>query len=141
MCDESMWKISVGAVVLNSSDEILLVRPTYKPALDLPGGILEFGENPVEGLKRELWEELSVEVEVGDLLCVDFIPKDWEKCPVIMLIFKCEIKKGCPRVDMVEVDRAFFTSIPSALESVSLNMRRRLNRIFFEGGIFGVSEE
>lgn len=33
---------------------------------ELPGGHVEFGEDPVEGLKREIDEEFGMEVEVGD---------------------------------------------------------------------------
>jgi 8-oxo-dGTP diphosphatase len=33
---------------------------------ELPGGHIDFGEDPVSGLKREIAEELGMEVEVGD---------------------------------------------------------------------------
>jgi 8-oxo-dGTP diphosphatase len=36
----------------------------------LPGGFIRFGEDPVEGLRREVREELGVEADIGDLLAV-----------------------------------------------------------------------
>lgn len=33
---------------------------------ELPGGHVDFGEDPVEGLKREIKEELGVTIHVGD---------------------------------------------------------------------------
>jgi len=33
---------------------------------ELPGGHIDFGEQPVPGLKREIKEELTMEIEVGD---------------------------------------------------------------------------
>lgn len=33
---------------------------------ELPGGHIDFGEDPVSGLRREIAEELGMEVEVGD---------------------------------------------------------------------------
>ena len=33
---------------------------------ELPGGHIDFGEDPITGLKREIDEEFGMEVEVGD---------------------------------------------------------------------------
>lgn len=33
---------------------------------EIPGGHINFGENIVEGLKREIKEEMNVEIKVGD---------------------------------------------------------------------------
>jgi 8-oxo-dGTP diphosphatase len=33
---------------------------------ELPGGHIDFGENPVDGLKREIDEEFGIQIDVGD---------------------------------------------------------------------------
>ena len=39
----------------------------FLPGLyELPGGHIEYGENIVEGLKREVLEELGMRISVGD---------------------------------------------------------------------------
>jgi ADP-ribose pyrophosphatase YjhB (NUDIX family) len=73
-------RVSADAIVRDASGRILLVDPTYKPDWDLPGGMAEANEPPAEALHRELREELGLGVEVGDLLCVDWVsPHDpWD---------------------------------------------------------------
>lgn len=45
-------------------------REPEKGKLDVPGGFLLPGEHPVDGLKREVKEELGVEIDVGMEDCI-----------------------------------------------------------------------
>lgn len=56
-----------------SSGRVLLVDPIYKPDWDLPGGMAEANEPPADAVRRELREELGLDLQVGDLLCVDWV--------------------------------------------------------------------
>jgi ADP-ribose pyrophosphatase YjhB (NUDIX family) len=50
--------------VLSSEEQILLVRHTYGRAeWDLPGGLVKRSEPPVDAARREMHEELGVEIE------------------------------------------------------------------------------
>jgi 8-oxo-dGTP pyrophosphatase MutT (NUDIX family) len=49
------------------------VDPKYKPDWDIPGGMAEANEPPHETVRRELREELGLDIEVGALLCVDWV--------------------------------------------------------------------
>ncbi len=59
---------SVGAmcVVERADGALLLVRNAYRPGWGLPGGFLKRGETPVEAVRREVQEEVGVEVELDD---------------------------------------------------------------------------
>ena len=63
----------VGAVgaVLNSAGQVLLVEHLFRTDFPwgLPGGWIERGENPRDTVRREIEEELQIQVEVRDLLC------------------------------------------------------------------------
>lgn len=64
--------VGVAAVVLWDG-QVLLVQRGREPAKGLwglPGGMLELGETVAEGVRREVWEECGVEIEVGPLVGV-----------------------------------------------------------------------
>lgn len=75
-----------AALIRNEWGGILMVQPTYKEALELPGGYIEVGEYPVAACLREVGEELGIEIALGDLLVVDWapVPGEGEK---ILFIF------------------------------------------------------
>ena len=58
---------AVQALVVRDG-RVLLARRAIDPGAgkwDLPGGFLDEGEDPLEGLRRELREETGLEVELG----------------------------------------------------------------------------
>lgn len=58
--------VAVGGVVKNEKNEILLVKH-HRDGWVYPGGIVEVGENLIDGLKREILEETGITVDVGEL--------------------------------------------------------------------------
>lgn len=84
--------VGSGALITNAADEVLLVKPTYKPGWEIPGGSMDPDEYPRGTLRRELREELGFELEPGALLVVDFIPARPERPrPSIMYVFDCGV--------------------------------------------------
>jgi 8-oxo-dGTP diphosphatase len=67
-------RVSADALLRDENGRILLVDPGYKPGWDLPGGMAEANEPPAAAARRELREELGLEVHLGELLCVDWVP-------------------------------------------------------------------
>jgi 8-oxo-dGTP diphosphatase len=62
--------VGVGGVVL-VDNRVALIRRANEPRKgqwSIPGGTLELGETLVEGVRRELLEEIGLEVEVGPLI-------------------------------------------------------------------------
>ncbi len=61
-------------------NQILLIKKSggpYDGKLDLPGGTIEFCERPQETLKRELMEEVGIEVEDFQLFDADSVAFEW----------------------------------------------------------------
>ena len=62
-----------GALCVDERGRVLLARRRANPfegRWDIPGGFLEEGEHPLDGLRRELREETGLEVEPMDFLGV-----------------------------------------------------------------------
>ncbi len=62
---------------------------------EFPGGKVEEGEDPRGALRRELMEELGVEVEVGGLF--DAVFYFYPGYPILLLVYRCRVKKGSLR--------------------------------------------
>ncbi|MCM1988732.1 NUDIX domain-containing protein [Oceanirhabdus seepicola] len=65
-------RMASGAIFFNDKMELLVVKPTYIDDWSIPGGVIELNESPAEGCKRELKEELSLDIKLKDLLVVDY---------------------------------------------------------------------
>ncbi len=72
----------LGAYALIVEDNsILLIKKNggpYHGKLDLPGGTIEFGERPEEALKRELLEEVGIEIKEYNLFDTESVFFDWD---------------------------------------------------------------
>lgn len=67
-----------GLIIKN--DKVLLVkksRGAYKDKFDLPGGSIEHGEKPIETLKREIKEEVGVDIVDAKLLDANSALVEW----------------------------------------------------------------
>lgn len=64
--------VAAGAFISNPAGEVLLIRRAKEPAkgkFGVPGGFLDVGESVEDGLRREIREEVGLEVAELRLLC------------------------------------------------------------------------
>lgn len=83
---------------MNDKNELLVVKRAdnddFLPRLwELPGGSTNFGENPQEALKREVFEETGISITISKSLSVEnyFMEDDSEKIHRVEIFFLCSL--------------------------------------------------
>ena len=93
-----VW-IPVVTGILRKSDKVLVGRRpeghTLAGQWEFPGGKLEVGESPEEALKRELFEELAIEADVGTLLLTS--AHNYTEVSILLIFFEVLFWKGEPK--------------------------------------------
>lgn len=98
-------RISVRGIIIVNNEVYTIYRRRIKrdgitqEYYVIPGGGMENGENLQETLKRELKEELSIDVDV-----IGYLGSD-ENNDSIAHFFKCRILKGIPMLGGEELER------------------------------------
>ena len=67
-------RVAAGVLFRDREGRVLLVKPSYKDGWEIPGGYVEHGESPLAAAVREVREELGADLEVTDLLVLDWAP-------------------------------------------------------------------
>ena len=90
------------SIIIFENERLLTLKYNYggTEVFALPGGNLEFGERMEEALKRELVEELGIEVDVADLKYIAEVHQ--EKKDTLHMVFLGKILKGVPIINPIE---------------------------------------
>jgi 8-oxo-dGTP diphosphatase len=133
-----MRTIIVAAAVVIEHARVLLSRRKAGTHLagmwEFPGGKVELGEDPRAALRRELDEELGIDVDVGEVVDVAFHRYDDADKAVLLLFFEAARRAGSaePRaVDVAEVgwfaaDALDPAAFPPADVAILAKVRARL---------------
>jgi len=110
----------VGALIINPKGEILLVKsPKWHTEYSIPGGHIELGETIEQTVKREVKEEVGLDVELKEILFVQeaIYPKEYyKKKHFIFLECVCSTKSSRVKIDNRETKDFFWVKPEKALE-------------------------
>ncbi len=90
-----MKRIKVVAAVIRDGDKVFATERGYgefKGWWEFPGGKIEPGETPQQALEREIREELTAQIKVGEL--IHTIEYDYPTFHLSMDCFWAEIQSG-----------------------------------------------
>lgn len=94
--------VKVRGVII-SDNKLLIVKHKQSQFMALPGGHLEYGEDVLTCLKRELVEELGVMPEIGRLLYINTFIENKNNTEYIEFFF--EIKNGNDYLNIEGLER------------------------------------
>jgi len=109
-------RFRVVAALIQQDGKVLLTQRWPGKHLgmiwEFPGGKVEPGENDEEALKRELLEELGIEVKFGS--CCFETCHGYGNREVHLLIYRCELTSGTPKA--LDVKAIEWVELPTLLE-------------------------
>ena len=132
-----MRTLIVTAGLITESDRVLVTqrKETSPRGLlwEFPGGKVREEEDPREALRRELKEELDIDVAVEAIF--DVVYHLYPDGPILLLVYRCRITRGLPRLigcrdlQWIHPKRLRQLEMPAADEPV----RKRLEEITSAG--------
>ncbi|MER5766555.1 NUDIX hydrolase [Streptomyces sp. NPDC001985] len=111
-------QVSAGALIGDGKDGFLIVKPGYKAGWNLPGGRVNSGETPSAGCRREIAEELGLDLAVQRLLVSAYIVKPEGGSHIYYVYDAGELtagQQGSVRVQEGEIE-AYRFAAPEAIE-------------------------
>lgn len=128
--------IGVYGFILNNNNELLIVQraahDSYPGMWEMPGGGLDYGESPKEGIEREVFEETGLKVLVLYPLSVTsgFSSK---KNHIIRIAHLCELKNEKQQVQLSTEHSNFkWVDLNYMLENDMKNISKFLREVLAE---------
>src|SRR5437879_8818399 len=129
---------TVGALIVNNERKILLAKShKWFDKYTLPGGHIEVGESIIDAVRREVKEEVGLDVEVVEMLLVQeaiFAPEFYKKKHFIFIDFYCKSKDQLVKLDQNEI-QDYIWVYPGAAYNLKLDSftRKTLDRYLKRG--------
>jgi len=119
------FTVTAGAMIFDEQGRILLLDHVFRPdsGWGIPGGFLSKGEQPEAALRRELREEIGIEVENVEMLFARTLPRTRQ----IEIYFRADAI-GRPEPCSFEIRSANWFSLDDLPPDLSNDQRRLIRR-------------
>ena len=120
-------RVSSGCLFFDVDGRLLVVKPTYKGAWEIPGGTVEANESPLAACVREIHEELGLARRPLRLLSVDFTGETKQRTESLNFIFEGGILSPpeIAAIALPEKELSEYRFLPPAEALTLLNRRLR----------------
>jgi ADP-ribose pyrophosphatase YjhB (NUDIX family) len=123
------FTVSAGAIIVNPAGEVLLLKHVFRAGSGwgIPGGFIETNEQPEEAVRRELREEVGLELSSVRLVFVRTF-----RHRQIELIFRCQ-PNGEAHPRGLEIKSAAWFSPDALPKELSADQRQVIERVLNDG--------
>lgn len=123
--------VAAAALLRDEAGRVCLVKGNYRPEWHFPGGTVEANESPAAGCRRELREELGLDISVGRLLCLEWVHDEQEQHDALQLVYDGGILDSDARDQIVltpdELTDHRFVTVSEAAPLVNARNLRRIH--------------
>ena len=122
---QTRFTVTAGAVIFNDEGQVLLLKHSFRSGSGwgIPGGFLEAGEHPEEALRRELHEEIGLEVRQVEI----FTARSFKRVQQVEILFRCRAN-GAVKPQTIEIEKAQWFSVHSLPAGLPNDQRLLIER-------------
>ena len=119
------FTVTAGVVIFNDKGEVLLLKHRFRAGSGwgLPGGFMETGEQPIDALRRELREEIGLELDDVRV----FAARSFKKPKQVEVLFRARANEQV-KSQTIEVERAEWFAIDALPEGLPRDQRVYIER-------------
>lgn len=127
---EPRFTVTAGAVITDERGRVLLLNHVFRPGSGwgIPGGFIEKGEQPEEALRRELREEVGLEIEQAEIALV----RNLKKPKQVEIIFRCRTR-GLALGRSIEIKSAEWFALDELPPELNKDQRMLIDRALNNG--------
>lgn len=121
-------RMASGVLIRNKDGNILILKTTYKDHWEIPGGVVEENESPIQAAEREVKEEIGLDIKIDLCLVIHYRNAQNKQDENIMFVFDGGIIDDINdlKLENKEISEGKFVSIQEAMFLVGERIASRL---------------
>jgi ADP-ribose pyrophosphatase YjhB (NUDIX family) len=128
---EPRFTVTAGAVISDEQGRVLLLNHVFRAGSGwgIPGGFIEKGEQPEDALRRELREEIGLELEHAEIAFVRTLRKPAQ----VEIIFRCRAQRGSGNQQSIEIKSSEWFTLDHLPSKLSRDQCQLIERALKDG--------